>query len=227
MEGMTYGRLFFLDDDEHILQALKRGLRRVDARCTYFSDPEEMLIRARKDNPDLLVSDLHLPGRDITECLRRFREICPGADILLLTGDPNAPELKAIGEKTGLVGTVSKTEGMMEQLLLLLGEPSSVAPGERRTVILDRDIAPLVPGYLKERESLCLQILRDLDQDGFEEIRETGHKIKGSGRLYGFDEISSLGGRIEEAALRNSRDRVREETALLLAYLKRVRYRFE
>jgi len=47
---------------------------------------EEALLEALEYNPDLLVADLGLPGLSGDRFIRRFRRICPGTPIIVITG---------------------------------------------------------------------------------------------------------------------------------------------
>ncbi|MFW5890925.1 MAG: Hpt domain-containing protein [bacterium] len=51
-----------------------------------------------------------------------------------------------------------------------------------------------------------------LDSRNFKELKNFGHKLKGSGKSFGFDEISKLGKRIEDLAINM------EEKTLIKAY---------
>ncbi len=60
-----------------------------------------------------------------------------------------------------------------------------------------------------------------------EEVRRLGHGIKGAGAGYGFPEISSLGGIIEEAAKSNNASCIEEALDMLSEYLSVVEVRTE
>lgn len=224
--------VYFLDDDVYLLNAVKRKMRKKSFSCRYFQTPESMLDQAGNEGADLLVSDINIPGSDIPGCLKRFRKICSGSSIILLTGDRDSETEKQIRKEIPVLGTVLKTDNMVEEILSLNSneqprrENESVPAAQTSVLILDKDIKSLIPGFLKEREALCHKILKDLDSGHFREIRESGHKIKGSGRLYGFDEISRLGALIEGAAEGISANEIRRAVTELLHYLKTVSYSF-
>lgn len=73
-------------------------------------------------------------------------------------------------------------------------------PKENYTVTVDRELEGLIPEYIKNREEE-LQILRtSLAGEDFEELRRRGHRMKGVGVPYGFDQVSELGAQIEDGA---------------------------
>ncbi|MDC7224921.1 MAG: response regulator [Spirochaetales bacterium] len=228
--------LFILDDDLSVLNALKRKFRKSPHTLRLFQSPEELLEQARDESPDLLITDLHLPGVNLASFLRDFCHLHPGSDLILLTGEngENIPE--ALLGEFPFRKIISKTE---EDIPARIGEwerqessepqnpPSGLPGGEEEILTLDGDIAPLVPPFLRKREELGKEILRLLGEGKFREIQSLGHKIKGSGRLYGFDRISEIGERIEGEAARGAEEPVRQSAEDLLAYLKRVKYRFD
>ena len=68
-------------------------------------------------------------------------------------------------------------------------------------VQVDPLIAPLVPGYLSNREK-DLQRMRDaLTAKDFPALRKLGHNLRGSAGAYGLPPLSEIGGRIEDAAV--------------------------
>jgi DNA-binding NarL/FixJ family response regulator len=50
-----------------------------------YGSGEEAVLRARMDNPDVILTDLGLPGMSGIELVGQLRELLPGAPILVLT----------------------------------------------------------------------------------------------------------------------------------------------
>lgn len=71
---------------------------------------------------------------------------------------------------------------------------------EKEIVYVDPDYMDLVPGFLQSRRSEVGRIRDCLLNGDFKEAQRLGHGMKGAGAGYGFDEISSIGKRIEFAA---------------------------
>ena len=66
---------------------------------------------------------------------------------------------------------------------------------------IDPDVADMIPGYLRNRHEDVRTLREALSGDvSMKLIRTVGHKIKGTGRAYGFDRISEIGAAMEEAA---------------------------
>jgi len=79
------------------------------------------------------------------------------------------------------------------------------------TVTVDEDLQDLIPGYLENRRKDAEELQKALARSDFEVIRVLGHKMKGSGGGYGFDEISEIGRALEDAAKQSQAGKIREE----------------
>lgn len=95
--------------------------------------------------------------------------------------------------------------------------PASTPPMHRVTI--DPDLADLVPGYLGNRRADVDRIGSALKASDFAMVRRLGHSMKGTGGGYGFEEITRLGGLIEDAALATDADAVRALCSELAHYL--------
>ncbi|MBK6660181.1 MAG: Hpt domain-containing protein [Proteobacteria bacterium] len=93
---------------------------------------------------------------------------------------------------------------------------------ERIPVVIDPDLADLVPGFLnnRRRDVEKLQVL--LEAGNFADIRMIGHSMKGAGGGYGFDPITDIGAAIERAALAGDGTAITAGIAQLADYLARI-----
>lgn len=78
--------LFLVDDDEAVLESLRRSLVRAGYRVRAFADPEEALAEIRHDAPKVLVTDKKMPGMDGLELAERALNIDPETRIIIITG---------------------------------------------------------------------------------------------------------------------------------------------
>ena len=100
------------------------------------------------------------------------------------------------------------------------------AAGERIRVEIDRELMPVVPEYLENRFLDCAEIERLLASGGMEYIQIMGHRMKGSGGSYGFDEISVIGEALELAAQDVDADGISAAVRHLETYLDRVSVKY-
>jgi HPt (histidine-containing phosphotransfer) domain-containing protein len=96
------------------------------------------------------------------------------------------------------------------------------AAGEWITVSIDGELMSVVPEYLVNRQRDCEEIERLLTTGGLECIQSIGHRMKGSGGSFGFDEISVIGEVLESAALVGDVESIRSSVLRLNNYLIRV-----
>jgi HPt (histidine-containing phosphotransfer) domain-containing protein len=78
----------------------------------------------------------------------------------------------------------------------------------------------LVEEYIRSLKSKISEIEGEARAGNYSTVRNFGHQIKGSGKLYGFPEVSTYGERIESACKSENYELVHQ----LLAELKRIIY---
>lgn len=90
------------------------------------------------------------------------------------------------------------------------------------TVEVDSEVQSIVPAFLDNRRQDCLTICSLLKGEAFSDISTLGHRMKGSGGSYGFDDISRIGEVIEKAALAADKETISNAILQLSSYLERV-----
>ena len=81
-------RVTFVDDDEFLLDGLRDGLRayRHSWAMSFMPSGEQALASLETEPPDVLISDLRMPGMDGATLLELARERCPAAIRIVLSG---------------------------------------------------------------------------------------------------------------------------------------------
>jgi HPt (histidine-containing phosphotransfer) domain-containing protein len=87
----------------------------------------------------------------------------------------------------------------------------------------DPEIAPLVPQFIEHRKAEVVMYREAMADGELARIQASAHKMKGTGRGYGLDVISRIGGELEVAAHEKDVSRMTELINELDAYLQRVR----
>src|SRR5215211_923719 len=101
--------------------------------------------------------------------------------------------------------------------------PSSNSRSSPRvTVSIDPDLEELVPGFLENRRSDVAALERAARSKDVRTVRLLGHRMKGDGGGYGFEEISKIGDALEQAAGREDWRLIQHETDALTAFLAQV-----
>lgn len=94
-------------------------------------------------------------------------------------------------------------------------------------VHVDKDLEDLIPEFLDNRRSDVEAMRNAAAADDYEAVRVLGHSMKGSGGGYGFDDVSTIGAALEQAAKRQDRPAIGAEVEKLADYLARVQVIYE
>src|SRR5499426_4739790 len=78
-------RVLVLDDEPDMVENCARILKRAGYQCLTSTDPQRALALVESERPDLLLTDLKMPGIDGMEVLRRAREMDPALPVILIT----------------------------------------------------------------------------------------------------------------------------------------------
>ena len=93
-------RIMLVDDDTEVRGVLADTLASRGCEVSAYPGADEALGRIVADAPDVLVSDLSMPGMDGLTLIRAAQHLCPGLPALLLTGHAG-PELDAAVARVG------------------------------------------------------------------------------------------------------------------------------
>lgn len=111
-------RILVVDDHEVNREFLQHGLKDRLARVDAASSAAEAVERCRRSEYDLILMDLHMPGRNGLDAARSIRELdhpSAGAEILFLTADARREERQRLAE-AGFDHCLSKPVGLDELL---------------------------------------------------------------------------------------------------------------
>lgn len=84
-------RALLVDDDHAFRTTLQSALRRRGIHTRTAATVQEGLILLEDEPVDLIVLDHRLPQADGLSGIQRYREACPGAVIVMLTGHGDIP----------------------------------------------------------------------------------------------------------------------------------------
>jgi CheY-like chemotaxis protein len=86
-------RIFVVDDEPAIGSSLAAILRMDGFSARFFTSPLEALAAARSESPDLVISDVAMPGISGIELAIQMRAQYPNCKILLFSGQAATLEL--------------------------------------------------------------------------------------------------------------------------------------
>ena len=84
----------------------------------------------------------------------------------------------------------------------------------------DDEWAEMQEMYINHTSKELKNIKENLDSAAFDSLRTFGHNIKGSGGMYGFNEITRKGAAIESAAMNENLEDIKSHLDALEVFLK-------
>ncbi len=82
---MNAARILIVDDEPDMVENLSRILTRAGHHCLSTTEPRRALELLESDRPDLLITDLKMPGMDGMELLRHARSLDPATPVIVIT----------------------------------------------------------------------------------------------------------------------------------------------
>ncbi|MBS0445647.1 MAG: nitrogen regulation protein NR(I) [Proteobacteria bacterium] len=77
--------IWIVDDDQSIRFVLERALAREEFAVRSFTNPRDVLGALEDDEPQVLVSDIRMPGGSGIELLAKVKELHPGLPVIIMT----------------------------------------------------------------------------------------------------------------------------------------------
>lgn len=91
---------------------------------------------------------------------------------------------------------------------------------------IDRDLEPLVSGFMERRLAELPQMEKFYADRNFEEFKKLGHKLKGSCLNYGFGSLGKLAAQMEEAAVSKNEIELRDLIDTIKNHINNVNITF-
>ena len=118
--------VLFVDDDKEYL-GLVEGLVVTTGITAYFATSgKEAVELLEKGFFTTMVTDLNMPGMDGYELALIARELCPGIEIIMVTGDIS-PDVMELAAKTGVSVVLAKPVHADQILEIALGRTARPA----------------------------------------------------------------------------------------------------
>ena len=109
-------RILLIDDDPLLTRNFARLLLRHGYEVRVVNDAAEALDAASECKPDVIVLDLHMPGRDGLELLPELKARCPDGEVIVYTGTGNIKKA-VLAIKCGAYNFIEKSDQEDEVLL--------------------------------------------------------------------------------------------------------------
>jgi CheY-like chemotaxis protein len=108
-------KILLVDDSEGIRLLISEILSEAGYEVTAVSNGDAALLAVRRQAPEVVITDLHMPGRPVSEVIRVLREDHPEVRIVILSGLMDDLMSKAI-MASGVDAAIDK--GMAPEILV-------------------------------------------------------------------------------------------------------------
>ncbi len=99
--------VFFVDDDHSVRSAVADDLQDLGYKVSCFANGADCLVQLGKQNCNLLITDVKMPGMDGLTLLSKVKRVAPWVSVLVITGFGDIPmSVRAI--KLGAVDFIEK-----------------------------------------------------------------------------------------------------------------------
>jgi CheY-like chemotaxis protein/HPt (histidine-containing phosphotransfer) domain-containing protein len=191
-------RVLLVDDAPDIGVLVRAYLKETAATVDVVGDGERAVAQASSQPYDVVLMDVDLPGLDGATAAHAIR----AADLARGARPTPVVALSAVGSEW------------------LASRPD---PSDDLAVAPDPEIASLAPAFLERRRSDVVALSGLLERGEYSGIQTLGHKMKGTGRSYGFSTVSRIGSDLESAAETQDANAIRRLIDELDGYLARVK----
>lgn len=100
-------KVMLVDDEKEFVHTLSERLQMRDIGTTTVYTGEQALEAIEKDEPEVMVLDLRMPGIDGIEVLRRVKHARPHVEVIVLTGHGSAED-EALARELGAFAYIEK-----------------------------------------------------------------------------------------------------------------------
>ncbi len=180
METKGKIRVLIVDDEDRFRETTAAILARRGFSVTAVGSGIEALEEIRKQDVDVVVLDIKMPGMDGHEALREIRKLKSRAQVIMLTGH-GTPDSALMGLRAGVFDYLTKPCDI-ELLALKIREAfareQGVSEGERGV----RDVMVPLSSYSTVREESTVENAIELILQSFEKavgtttVKETGQR---------------------------------------------------
>ena len=77
--------VWVVDDDESIRWVLEKGLSEHDIDVEVFESAHKVILKLESENPDLILSDIKMPGTSGIDLLDQVQDLRPEIPVIIMT----------------------------------------------------------------------------------------------------------------------------------------------
>ncbi len=112
--------VLLVDDEDQFRHALSKQLSARELKVLDASNGDDAIRLVRDENPEVVVLDVQMPGKDGIQTLRELKKLRPEVQVIMLTGHGRSESMRAAGEHD-VFQYLEKPCGI-EELIRVIGE---------------------------------------------------------------------------------------------------------
>ncbi|MFA5859149.1 MAG: response regulator [Elusimicrobiota bacterium] len=200
-------KILIIDDEPNILKVATIRLSKAGYEVITANDGVKGLELASTAHPNLILLDLNLPelsGAEVCRLLKNNNEL-KHIPVIVLSASAEDIKDKAlnIGADDFVIKPYSPAELLTKIGQLLTRDTHGDTPNNKdiETVInnTDAQVKELIPFFIQEKNKDLELLKQSLETGDYATIQRIGHNLRGSGTMFGIEQISQLGIKLESA----------------------------
>ncbi len=214
-------------DNRFVIQAY---LKHHPYALVFVADGKAALKQCSEKEFDAVLMDVQMPVMDGLAAARAIREMerergRRPVPILALTANAGREE----EQDSRLAGCNAHLSKPVSKAALVLAVEDLLAASESAhskvdiPITVPEGLESLAPRYLSARRKELQEMVALLAASAFEEISSRGHNLKGTGRSYGFPDLTDIGAALERSAKHEDKEAIDKQLLRLANYLESVR----
>jgi CheY-like chemotaxis protein/HPt (histidine-containing phosphotransfer) domain-containing protein len=197
------------------------------SKITFVENGEEAVRIARSQPFDLIFMDIHMPVMDGLTATKLIRQVeqekgVGQIPVLALTASACKEDIEA-SRAAGCSAHVSKPISKEKILATIkkyvqgIDAPKTLGPSP---IKIPLGLETAAKRYAEKRKAEIPSLIRLVQERDFAQLTMLAHNMKGTGKPYGFPEITRIGAALEDAAKQRDAMGVNQHLAALSAYLE-------
>ncbi len=190
-----------VDDSNDNLFLLKEILSPVTDCMDFASNGLEACEQVKKKDYDIVFMDIQMPVMDGYTAIKKIRKDFHNLPIFAVTAHAGLVDEKKCIE-AGFTGRMTKPinrEKVYKTIQSVFNIQFKIPEGKKMTTE-EKMLQKLMPQYFATRIEDLQTLNEAIDDGNFSTIKKIGHRVKGSAKSYGFQEIGDLSYELEKAA---------------------------
>lgn len=119
---MSRGTILFVDDEENILNSLRRGLIDEDYECLFALNGKDALEIIKNNAISVIVTDMRMPGMDGLTLLKEAKQISPNSVRIVLSGYTQLQQILATINQVDIFKFITKPWKLEEEFKVVIDQ---------------------------------------------------------------------------------------------------------